>query len=70
MVTMHERSVWAELVDGHRSRRDGRMRILHLVPKAGWSLVSSAVLVQIAAGILPVAFILATSAVVAECRTR
>lgn len=65
-MTMHERSVWAELVHGHRSRLGGRMRILHLVPKAGSSLVSSAVMIQIAAGILPVAFILATSAVVAR----
>jgi ATP-binding cassette subfamily B protein len=60
-----ERSVWVELLRNSGDRREGRIRILRLVPKAGAALVTTAVLIQVVAGVLPVAFVLATAAVVA-----
>jgi ATP-binding cassette subfamily B protein len=60
-----ERSVWVDLVRGSGERRKGRISLLRLVPRAGRSLVTSAVVVQIVAGMLPVTFVLATAAVVA-----
>ncbi|GIJ05171.1 multidrug ABC transporter permease [Spirilliplanes yamanashiensis] len=57
--------MWAELFAGFGERRAERVRLLRLVPRAGRGLVAGAVAVQVAAGVLPVGFIVATSAVVA-----
>jgi ATP-binding cassette subfamily B protein len=42
-----------------------RWRIARLVPRAGWTVVAAAVLVNVARGLLPVAFVVATSVMVA-----
>jgi ATP-binding cassette subfamily B protein len=60
------RSVLSELFSGFAERRTTRMRIVGLLPRAGWPLVSLGVLVQIVAGLLPVGFILATAAVIGD----
>ena len=52
------------LVTYLRERAAARMRMLGLLPAAGWRLLSVGVALQLVAGIAPVAFILATSTVV------
>src|SRR5512138_2692084 len=47
-----------------RARAALRLKILRLLPAAGGPLLGGAVLLQLVAGLAPVAFILATSAVV------
>nr|AKC92673.1 putative ABC transporter [Amycolatopsis sp. SANK 60206] len=60
-----DRSVWSELFHGWADRRDGRLRLLRLVPRAGGPLVTLSVAIQVVAGTLPLAFVLSTAAVVA-----
>jgi ATP-binding cassette subfamily B protein len=59
-----DRSVGDEFVRGMPERWRLRRDILRLLPAAGPALVSASVLAQVVAGLLPVAFVLATSWVI------
>ena len=54
----------ARLIAYLRERAAARIRILRLLPAAGPRLLTLAVALQVFAGVVPVAFIVATSAVV------
>jgi ATP-binding cassette, subfamily B, bacterial len=60
-----DRSVWAEFIVGMPARMAQRRNIVRLLRQAPPVLVGSAVLLQLAAGLLPAGFVLATAAVVA-----
>ena len=60
------RSVWAEFTKGMGDRMRLRRDIIRLLPDAGPLLVGSGVLAQVIAGLLPVGFVLATAAVIAD----
>jgi ATP-binding cassette, subfamily B, bacterial len=55
----------AEFTSGMRTRFIWRLRLARLMPAGGRGLLTAALLVQLAAGVLPIAFILATAEVVA-----
>ena len=61
-----DRSMLAEFAGGVGDRFRQRREILRLVPAGGATLVTSAVVLQLLAGVLPVGFLLATARVVAD----
>jgi ATP-binding cassette subfamily B protein len=61
-----DRSVWAEFTGGMRARMRLRRDIARLLPGGGPALVGGALLAQVIAGLLPVGFVLATAAVIAD----
>ena len=60
----HE-SLSGEFLSGMRSRFVWRLRLVRLMPAGGRRVLAGALLVQLAAGVMPVAFVLATAGVIA-----
>ena len=60
-----DRSVWNEFTAGMGGRWAQRRAMLRLLPGGGTAVVTTAVLLQVVAGLLPIGFVLATAWVIA-----